>query len=104
MPTEEAAAPRDTQEDGSLSFTGLYAISTMLNHPWKKAAPIHAGSARFPPIGPASGHALPQMPPTDMHVLDEYVSEFSDEWNRYCLLYTSPSPRDRTRSRMPSSA
>ena len=24
--------------------------------------------------------------------------------NRYCLLYTSPSPRDRTRSRMPSSA
>ena len=26
-------------------------------------------------------------------------AEFSD-----CLLYTSPSPRDRTRSRMPSSA
>ena len=25
-------------------------------------------------------------------------------YNRYCLLYTSPSPRDRTRSRMPSSA
>ena len=26
-------------------------------------------------------------------------------WNQYtCLLYTSPSPRDRTRSRMPSSA
>ena len=24
--------------------------------------------------------------------------------NYYCLLYTSPSPRDRTRSRMPSSA
>ena len=27
----------------------------------------------------------------------------NDEIN-YCLLYTSPSPRDRTRSRMPSSA
>ena len=28
-------------------------------------------------------------------------------WERFietCLLYTSPSPRDRTRSRMPSSA
>ena len=25
-------------------------------------------------------------------------------WNQACLLYTSPSPRDRTRSRMPSSA
>ena len=24
--------------------------------------------------------------------------------DRFCLLYTSPSPRDRTRSRMPSSA
>ena len=24
--------------------------------------------------------------------------------NNICLLYTSPSPRDRTRSRMPSSA
>ena len=28
----------------------------------------------------------------------------SDEVKQYCLLYTSPSPRDRTRSRMPSSA
>ena len=27
-----------------------------------------------------------------------------DEPNKVCLLYTSPSPRDRTRSRMPSSA
>ena len=25
-------------------------------------------------------------------------------WHTTCLLYTSPSPRDRTRSRMPSSA
>ena len=25
-------------------------------------------------------------------------------WKGICLLYTSPSPRDRTRSRMPSSA
>ena len=25
-------------------------------------------------------------------------------WANGCLLYTSPSPRDRTRSRMPSSA
>ena len=25
-------------------------------------------------------------------------------WSRFCLLYTSPSPRDRSLSRMPSSA
>ena len=28
----------------------------------------------------------------------------ADEEDLTCLLYTSPSPRDRTRSRMPSSA
>ena len=30
--------------------------------------------------------------------------EITQEQNMTCLLYTSPSPRDRTRSRMPSSA
>ena len=30
------------------------------------------------------------------------IAEFNDI--KICLLYTSPSPRDRTRSRMPSSA
>ena len=36
------------------------------------------------------------------------VEHYSERWFEYpyttCLLYTSPSPRDRTRSRMPSSA
>ena len=32
------------------------------------------------------------------------VTEVTGEPSRDCLLYTSPSPRDRTRSRMPSSA
>ena len=27
-----------------------------------------------------------------------------DTWHCHCLLYTSPSPRDRQKSRMPSSA
>ena len=31
------------------------------------------------------------------------LGEISDHYH-VCLLYTSPSPRDRTRSRMPSSA
>jgi len=35
----------------------------------------------------------------------EDVVDEGDTWHVYtCLLYTSPSPRDRTRSRMPSSA
>ena len=32
------------------------------------------------------------------------VSQLRDQFFITCLLYTSPSPRDRTRSRMPSSA
>ena len=39
--------------------------------------------------------------PHDVH-MDSLMSRVLNF--RYCLLYTSPSPRDRTRSRMPSSA
>ena len=37
----------------------------------------------------------------------EYYHMFAEtefEWSNICLLYTSPSPRDRQKSRMPSSA
>ena len=34
----------------------------------------------------------------------ERIDEIADDHSFHCLLYTSPSPRDRTRSRMPSSA
>ena len=37
------------------------------------------------------------------HKFQEVIEDY-DEKVKYCLLYTSPSPRDRTRSRMPSSA
>ena len=36
----------------------------------------------------------------DTYIINHKTKEASS----YCLLYTSPSPRDRTRSRMPSSA
>ena len=38
--------------------------------------------------------------------VDVDIEVESEPWKQYkhCLLYTSPSPRDRTRSRMPSSA
>ena len=41
----------------------------------------------------------------DPMLYDELMRMGVDEAQSYlCLLYTSPSPRDRTRSRMPSSA
>ena len=42
---------------------------------------------------------------TGFNAPDEAWREIDPENTLYiCLLYTSPSPRDRTRSRMPSSA
>src|SRR5678809_1494527 len=35
---------------------------------------------------------------------DNWLRHVQDVRNRHCLLYTSPSPRDRQKSRMPSSA
>ena len=32
------------------------------------------------------------------------IDPHGQQWKCYCLLYTSPSPRDRQKSRMPSSA
>ena len=37
-------------------------------------------------------------------VRSQYTTEMGNALAYTCLLYTSPSPRDRTRSRMPSSA
>jgi len=37
-------------------------------------------------------------------IIDEIADLLLSGWNKTCLLYTSPSPRDRTRARMPSSA
>ena len=52
----------------------------------------------FIPIIAVSDHPSPA--PAERQRLAAFIGqEFMD-----CLLYTSPSPRDRTRSRMPSSA
>ena len=40
----------------------------------------------------------------DYDDLRKYANSNTTLGNRYCLLYTSPSPRDLSTSRMPSSA
>ena len=40
----------------------------------------------------------------DHYGISQVVVYPNEEFYESCLLYTSPSPRDRTRSRMPSSA
>ena len=41
---------------------------------------------------------------TDAYPAASNPSGVGEIYNRSCLLYTSPSPRDRQKSRMPSSA
>ena len=53
----------------------------------------------------ASSFVGPENVPVAMNIMSALASAFTILflfWS--CLLYTSPSPRDRTRSRMPSSA
>ena len=40
----------------------------------------------------------------DSEIYFPYPFEYGETWTDTCLLYTSPSPRDRQKSRMPSSA
>ena len=47
-------------------------------------------------------HSL--LPSATSRIPEAVVINLSDYHIKLCLLYTSPSPRDRTRSRMPSSA
>ena len=47
--------------------------------------------------------ATQQKPQTRVNVKDQ-LSRAAKDYSRSCLLYTSPSPRDRQKSRMPSSA
>ena len=41
---------------------------------------------------------------SDLSYFIDYSQSNKIDLSTFCLLYTSPSPRDRTRSRMPSSA
>ena len=63
------------------------------------------GSVNNGTLSIASGEA------TLLYILPELIKEFSSKFpqvdvrlHNVCLLYTSPSPRDATLSRMPSSA
>ena len=40
----------------------------------------------------------------ELRVAESFIENDDDDFSFVCLLYTSPSPRDRQKSRMPSSA
>ena len=98
---------------------GITAGHTVVNlevwHPdWGSAATEALRRSLFGAQGP-SGDSAPDGQAATAMLNAALGAERSDAWlgevtvtdrspGNACLLYTSPSPRDRTRSRMPSSA
>ena len=68
----------------------------------KKSFSINWGKSSLEML-PSKALLLPQT--NELLICDIHLgkAEYFQQ-NGICLLYTSPSPRDRTRSRMPSSA
>ena len=54
----------------------------MLNHPRRRPQPIDAGSARFPPVGPAA-QTLSELAAPDTAVLDAYVAQYGALFDRF---------------------
>ena len=65
----------------------------------KKTSSINTGGDNLPAIQPG----VEEVEKKGKFKRSGHLTDQMLKYN-YCLLYTSPSPRDRTRSRMPSSA
>ena len=65
---------------------------------------LRASLAELPFISPAQVEQWVELQGTIDRTRDYLIRAVPQAQFSICLLYTSPSPRDRTRSRMPSSA
>jgi len=98
-------AIRMDERSATRSTASLYRPKTKTGDPriWFTKLPAYADSDDMMAITAHEGRLIVlNLTKVDIdHVLD--VQRSGALWE-LCLLYTSPSPRDRTRSRMPSSA
>ena len=58
----------------------------------------------FKDISPKAKTHILIIPKKSLIDISDFLQNADSLYQNNCLLYTSPSPRDRTRSRMPSSA
>ena len=86
-------------EQGLCNVSEYYGIECTLFYPG-----LYAGQTDM--VGVHKGNdAIIDFKQTNKPKKDEWITDYKLQLAAYaCLLYTSPSPRDRTRSRMPSSA
>ena len=77
---------------------GSCGARTLLGEAYR-ATPLGGGLGSHPPA-----LDVPRRKAVDHHLLKVPLSNGLSDDLHTCLLYTSPSPRDRQKSRMPSSA
>ena len=93
---------RDSGQTGSLIELGPLMVDTSRHVAKRGERLLELTSKEFTLLRyfmSKPGQVIPQS-----ELLDHVWDEHADPVTNTCLLYTSPSPRDRTRSRMPSSA
>ena len=88
----------EKRSDGSVILSGFVPSEQAKTDILQKANNIFGGKVIDRKINIAAGAPDARF----LDVTEGYMQKLAQLEN--CLLYTSPSPRDRTRSRMPSSA
>ena len=96
---------------GVLMIPTLLAATTCFIVAFIAAPPVDIDGIREPVAGSLlygnniiSGAVVPSSNAIGLHFYPIWEAASLDEWLYNCLLYTSPSPRDKRQSRMPSSA
>ena len=98
-----AAPPKDTISDGVVKIGVLTDMSGVYSTLGGKGTQVGVEMAVKDFGGKVLGKPIVVIGADHQNKAD-IASAKAREWFDNCLLYTSPSPRDRTRSRMPSSA
>ena len=80
--------------------SAIYGALVRMAQSFSMELPLVDGQGNF---GSIDGDAAAAMRYTEVR-LEKVAHHLLNDLYKDCLLYTSPSPRDRTRSRMPSSA
>ena len=93
--------PSDPVSGSNLSITFISATSFSVNVGASPAVSHDVSDATYDPY---TGELELTIGSHSLLGQSEFSPTTGTSYNPTCLLYTSPSPRDRTRSRMPSSA
>ena len=100
-PRMEGLTQLDFVTHASISTTSFAILSMFEGPPFTLWGAAGRGPARWIPLVLLSFFILMMGMLSEPYNTSKHIDKINE---RTCLLYTSPSPRDRTRSRMPSSA